>query len=392
MEIKMKNNLNRATLEVKISADCKVADLQKALSFYVDDSDQYATSIRNLIEKQPDLFYGVSVLVSEGTNKNSDVFLRNKLLEIFKSPRHKFIDYEHDEAGNNFVKNPKRYKVIGHIYDSAVSMQESGEIVPEDQIAKGDDGEYFSWEPAFKNKSIDIVVAWVIYKFLYPELVNYIIEGSTKDPDHFGVSMEILFSDYKFRIGGPVDPTEDFEDDGNQLGYQEVVKGEKLAEMFQKDWQKGKWRTYEGKSVVRVLGGEMFFSGMAITANRANARSWNLSVGSQQLEEMEPQADSEVMGLLHAIANKSEDFEMTTCKIEQDGPDCDCIEKALAAESESIRADIDYISKALAELMSADAIKKRKDVNPKSGEHKYGDVKYADPKNKKYPIDTEEQK
>jgi hypothetical protein len=31
----------------------------------------------------------------------------------------------------------------------------------------------------------------------------------------------------------------------------------------------------------------------------------------------------------------------------------------------------------------------REDVNPKSGEKKYGDVKFADAKNKKYPIDTE---
>lgn len=35
-------------------------------------------------------------------------------------------------------------------------------------------------------------------------------------------------------------------------------------------------------------------------------------------------------------------------------------------------------------------IKRRKDVNPKEGEHKYGDVKFADEKNKKYPIDTPE--
>ena len=34
-------------------------------------------------------------------------------------------------------------------------------------------------------------------------------------------------------------------------------------------------------------------------------------------------------------------------------------------------------------------IGKRKDVNPKSGITKYGEVAYADPKNKKYPIDTE---
>ena len=36
------------------------------------------------------------------------------------------------------------------------------------------------------------------------------------------------------------------------------------------------------------------------------------------------------------------------------------------------------------------AIPNRKDVSPKEGESKYGDVTYADPVNKKYPIDTEE--
>ena len=35
-------------------------------------------------------------------------------------------------------------------------------------------------------------------------------------------------------------------------------------------------------------------------------------------------------------------------------------------------------------------IAERKDVSPKEGEHKYGDVKFADAKKKKYPIDTAE--
>jgi len=38
----------------------------------------------------------------------------------------------------------------------------------------------------------------------------------------------------------------------------------------------------------------------------------------------------------------------------------------------------------------ATSIHRRKDVNPEYGEHKYGDVKFADPVNNKYPIDTEE--
>ena len=38
----------------------------------------------------------------------------------------------------------------------------------------------------------------------------------------------------------------------------------------------------------------------------------------------------------------------------------------------------------------AERIKRRDDVNPERGEHEYGDVEFADPTNKKYPIDTEE--
>lgn len=32
----------------------------------------------------------------------------------------------------------------------------------------------------------------------------------------------------------------------------------------------------------------------------------------------------------------------------------------------------------------------REDTKPERGEHEYGDVQYADPTNKKYPIDTPE--
>lgn len=38
----------------------------------------------------------------------------------------------------------------------------------------------------------------------------------------------------------------------------------------------------------------------------------------------------------------------------------------------------------------ATKIDKREDVNPETGEHKYGDVEFADPTNNKYPIDTPE--
>lgn len=39
---------------------------------------------------------------------------------------------------------------------------------------------------------------------------------------------------------------------------------------------------------------------------------------------------------------------------------------------------------------TAKKIDRREDVNPERGEKEYGDVKFADPTNKKYPIDTPE--
>lgn len=38
---------------------------------------------------------------------------------------------------------------------------------------------------------------------------------------------------------------------------------------------------------------------------------------------------------------------------------------------------------------SSTKIHKREDVDPKDGEREYGDAEFADPVNKKYPIDTE---
>lgn len=35
-----------------------------------------------------------------------------------------------------------------------------------------------------------------------------------------------------------------------------------------------------------------------------------------------------------------------------------------------------------------ESIKRREDANPERGEHEYGEVKFADPTNNKYPIDT----
>ena len=40
--------------------------------------------------------------------------------------------------------------------------------------------------------------------------------------------------------------------------------------------------------------------------------------------------------------------------------------------------------------MSATKIDRREDADPEEGERRYGDVEFADPTNKKYPVDSPE--
>jgi hypothetical protein len=42
------------------------------------------------------------------------------------------------------------------------------------------------------------------------------------------------------------------------------------------------------------------------------------------------------------------------------------------------------------EVAMSARIERREDVKPERGEHEYGDVEFADPVNKKYPVDTPE--
>lgn len=53
-------------------------------------------------------------------------------------------------------------------------------------------------------------------------------------------------------------------------------------------------------------------------------------------------------------------------------------------------AELDEKIRCAEQVIKAAAIPERKDVNPESGVHEYGKVPFADPVNKKYPIDTEE--
>ena len=71
---------------------------------------------------------------------------------------------------------------------------------------------------------------------------------------------------------------------------------------------------------------------------------------------------------------------ITLYKLDESSPeDWEREKAALVAQASSLQAEIERLNK----------IAERQDVKPEEGEKKYGDVKFADEKNKKYPIDTE---
>lgn len=320
-------------------------------------NSDFVEDLRGFMRKQPDLLYGLSILVSEGRNKNGDGFLRPVLAEIFDTPRHKFVDFEHDVEGENPKgKNPEKYQVVGHIYDSQLSLQENFEYIPDHDVYRDLDGKWFPEGSSWRNKPLEIVVAWVLYQFEYPELAQMVrnefgmqsafgLESST-----FGVSMEVLFSDFKYRVGS-FDPAEEFDFDATTIGAVEARKGEEFAEELGKLWRRG--QQYKGQPITRILGGDIFFSGMAITKNKANPRSWNLSVANKTAFEAaeasaQKSGDSHFFSLLRAVAEKSENkFEMDKCEIVNGEPSCACLENALASQVEEVTQKINTLASEL---------------------------------------------
>lgn len=359
----MAKELFKTTIDLEVSLKMKKKGaFKKAVSSYLDELEEFGSpyfgDLRGLVLKQPDLLYGLSVLASEGVNKNKDTFLRNTLARIYQTIRHKFVDYEHDPEGEDPKGgNPENYQIVGHVYDSQLVVQGTGQQIPDHEAFIAEDGKWFAEDSPFRNQPLDVQVAWVLYKFQYPELAEEVLKLSAEDPGRFGVSMEILFNDYKFRIGGMVDPTESFDFDGNTLGVTEVRKGDPLADMLQDGWNEGKNRVYKGLPVVRILGGDIFFSGMAITKNRANSRSWNLSVASvaDSAIKAEKEETKEFTSLLKAVSSRSKDFDINECKIVNGEPDCDCITKAVSAEITTLQDEINKLLESISAIRTQNA-------------------------------------
>jgi len=186
--------------------------------------------------KQHDLYYLESVLVSTNWNRNDDVFLADVTWAARNTPEDKPFNFMHDEND-----------IIGHIIGSYVTDTEGNKI--------SDDQEE---TPA----NFDIITRAVLYNSWMNEenkerMDNIIAEI---DEDKWFVSMECLFAGFDYAV---IDKT----------GSQQLVTRSDDSSFLTKHLRAyGGTGEYEGYKVGRALR-DISFSGKGLVSNPANPRS-----------------------------------------------------------------------------------------------------------------------
>lgn len=231
-------------------------------------------------EKQGDLQYIRSILVSAGTNKNGAHFMASEMLKAHNTIVNKAIDIEHDES-----------KVIGHIYDCAFLHKDGERFDPAQVMAEAADA-----GTNLDDLDIDVGVAGVIHKLRFPEIADEVSAGDWK------VSMECYFKDFDIKIGDTIISKQE----AQQLGYDPEELVGNFVKITAGNQELGV------HTVSRVLRG-ITFSGMGIVKNPANPHSIILETadikGKQEKNTMVIDLEQ-----IDAIRNKnketsSEDFE-----------------------------------------------------------------------------------
>jgi len=204
-------------------------------------------------EKQEDLSYIYSILVSAGTNKNGAHFLPSEMMKAHTTVVNKAIDLEHEED-----------KVIGHIYACDFLYKDGTTFDPSKVMA-----EYEESANDPDSLDIDIGIAGVIHKMRFPDLADEILAGDWK------VSMECYFKDFDIKVGDQIITR----DEAQALGY----NPDDLIGGFVKIMAGNKAL---GKHFVSRVLRNINFSGMGIVKNPANPHSIIMETASHR-EQME---------------------------------------------------------------------------------------------------------
>lgn len=255
-------------------------------------------------EKQQDLQYIRSVLVSAGTNKNGAHFLPSEMMRAHNTVVHKAIDIEHEEE-----------RVIGHIYECAYLFKDGSQFDPLKIMA-----EYEETAQNLDELDIDIAVAGVIHKMRFPEYSEEISAGEWK------VSMECFFKDFDIKVGNTIISRDEakalgYDPDALIGGFVKVVAGQKAL----------------GKHFVSRVLRDITFSGMGIVKNPANPHSIIMETAAHKelMEKGEQTIDLEHVDNLrgHKIVLSEKANEET--QVDEEEPVADnLVEVNVAAESD----------------------------------------------------------
>jgi len=234
-------------------------------------------------EKQGDLQYIRSILVSAGTNKNGAHFLPSEMMRAHNTVVHKAIDIEHEEQ-----------KVIGHIYDCAFLFKDGSQFDPMKIMAEFEET---ARDPDALD--VDIAAAGVIHKLRFPELAEEISAGEWK------VSMECYFKDFDIKVGDQIITRSEamtlgYNPDDLVGGFVRVMAGQKAL----------------GKHFVSRVLRNITFSGMGIVKNPANPHSIIMETAAhrEQMAKGEQVVDLEQVDNLrgHKIELSSKKEEVPT--------------------------------------------------------------------------------
>lgn len=229
-------------------------------------------------EKQGDLQYIRSIMVSAGTNKNGAHFLPSEMMRAHNTIVHKAIDIEHEEE-----------KVIGHIYECAFLFKDGEQFDPLKTMSEFQDT---AKDP--DSLDIDIAVAGVIHKMRFPQIAEEIARGDWK------VSMECYFKDFDIKIGNQIITRSEAQALGynpEELvgGFVKVVAGSKAL----------------GKHFVSRVLRNITFSGMGIVKNPANPHSIIMETAAHR-EQMEK--GEQTVNLEHIDNLRGHKIELSSAK------------------------------------------------------------------------------
>lgn len=348
-----------------IAFDCEIIDLDPSLNVDEENIKKSLAFVGVDAEKQKDLFYLNSVLVSAGWNKNDDVFAVEQLWDARNTPVNKQFNYMHDDTD-----------IIGHMTASIV-MDQEGNLIADDTAVDS------------LPEKIDIVTSAVIYKtWSDPQMrerVQELCEGI--DAGEWSVSMECIFTDFDYAILGP--------DDENRV----LARTEESSFLTKHLRVYGGEGEYQGYKIGRLLKG-FYFSGKGLVAKPANPRSiifskdtnpfdarasvsfdnfliamenHNMSDNTKQIEDLTAEFEAakseitenfesqiaELTSANESLAGEKADLEAKTADLEAQAKEhqCECDKKD--EELKNLKAQYSDLEKAMKDMKRAAMLKEK---------------------------------